>query len=189
MGKPIPVRPRALALLPPQTRPNSLAKTTTHLDQVSLSAYSKEAFELIDSLLWRLDELERASGRWKSATKRADRVTRDHRKPIGAAFYRAGRASIDAQGRAFSSIEAFLAAWARLSLLFFPTTDKSTRGKQRANRGEVLRKVWLVHPKTSPLSDRNLRNAWMHFREKWRERRDLLRPSCGNGPSHYPVPR
>jgi hypothetical protein len=82
-------------------------------------------------------------------------------------------------------MEAFLAAWARLSLLFLPT---QTAGKEGENRGDVLQLILDVDVSTSPLADRVLRNAWMHFDERldqavragtWGSRHRFVRSSEG----------
>ena len=139
-----------------------MPRLLTHLTPVALSMLNSEVRELIDALLYRLSELEQLSGSWKAANRRAESIASNQERSLGerfeGAFVKKGRA----QTAAFHAIEAFLAAWARLSLLFFPQS-KDPKAK---NRGEVLRKVYLVDPRTSPLADRQLRNAWMHFDER-----------------------
>jgi hypothetical protein len=124
--------------------------------------FNSEVHELIDSLLYHLEELEQLSGIWQSASRRAKRAGHIRDSRTRDSFDRALRRQLRAQTKAFDAIEAFLAAWARLSLLFFP----SARRPKARNRGEVLRKVYLVDARTSPLADRQLRNAWMHFDER-----------------------
>jgi hypothetical protein len=75
----------------------------------------------------------------------------------------------------FDEVEAFLAAWARLSLLFWPAPMRSA-----ANRDYTIeRGRRLVHflrlDDNHPLTNRDLRNAWMHtderFDDAWLDRR------------------
>jgi len=57
------------------------------------------------------------------------------------------------------SIESFLSAWARTSLIFFP----DQRGDQA--RGQYLRKVFQMD-EDHIIGNRKLRNDWMHFDER-----------------------
>ncbi|MFL5579167.1 MAG: hypothetical protein ACJ8AO_02255, partial [Gemmatimonadaceae bacterium] len=66
--------------------------------------------------------------------------------------------SASQQGAMFEALEAFLAAWARVSLLLFPTHGDKARGK-------ALRDV-LALTQLAVLNDRELRDAWMHFDER-----------------------
>ncbi len=136
-----------------------MPRLVRHLTSVDLSMFNSEVHELIDALLYRLDELERLSGAWKAANRRAKRAEHISDSRARDGFEPALHKQRRVQTMAFDAIEAFLAAWARLSLLFFPQA-KDPKAK---NRGEVLRKVYLMDRRTSPLADRQLRNAWMHF--------------------------
>lgn len=139
-----------------------MSHLVTHLTAVDLSMFNSEAYQLIDTLLFRLAELEKLSGYWKAANRKAKRSLHISTPQARQAFDSGLRRLGQVQGKAFDGIEAFLAAWARLSLLFFPASQNS----KSTNRGTVLRKVWLVNSRTSPLADRGLRNAWMHFDER-----------------------
>jgi len=138
-----------------------VARLKTHLTVVDLSMFNSEIYQLIDSLLYRLEELDKLSGSWKAANRRAERTANIATEETRDTFQRALHKQARTQGRAFDAIEAFLASWARLSLFFFPVS----RARTSRERGEVLRKVWLVNAR-SPLADRGLRNAWMHFDER-----------------------
>lgn len=78
----------------------------------------------------------------------------------------ASTAQIAVQGDLFTEFEAFLAAFARLSLLFFPQVRKGDPDANFKNkRSEKLRAIFNVQS-DGVLSDRDLRNAWMHFDER-----------------------
>lgn len=123
---------------------------------------NSEVHDLIDSLLSRLDELEGLSGAWMAAHRRADRAQHISTSQARVTFQNALLKQRRVQTKTFDAIEAFLAAWARLSLLFFPDA-KAPGAKDRAR---VLRAVYLMSGGTSPLADRKLRNVWMHFDER-----------------------
>ena len=139
-----------------------MPRLVTHLTSVDLSMFNSEVHELIDALLYRLDELEQLSGAWKAANREAKRAAHISDSRSRESFERALHKQRQVQAKAFDTIEAFLAAWARLSLLFFP----QGKNAKTTNRGDVLRRVYFVHSRTSPLADRQLRNAWMHFDER-----------------------
>jgi hypothetical protein len=69
------------------------------------------------------------------------------------------------QTRFFETLEAFLAAWARLSLLLCPLSGGGAFAEFRKARGEGLRKVTGV-TEDGVFGDRDLRDAWMHFDER-----------------------
>ena len=52
-----------------------------------------------------------------------------------------------------------------MSLLLFPDGGNDAHAGYRSERGEALREALKIGTDT-PLADRNLRNAWMHFDER-----------------------
>lgn len=66
----------------------------------------------------------------------------------------------DAQQAAFDALEAFLASWARASLIVFPAS-RSSFGKAR---GAAVREKLQLPDKT--LDDRVLRDSWVHCDER-----------------------
>lgn len=138
------------------------------LDSVGVSMYLQEAYELADSLLWRLDRIEKARDQWLLSRSRAD-------EQVGAAvddfehdvFAEALNSSTLAQSDFFLELEAFLAGWARLSLLFWPAPGRNSPiASFTQDRGRILRD-FLQLDNSHPLNDRNLRDAWMHTDERF----------------------
>lgn len=69
------------------------------------------------------------------------------------------------QSRLFDALEAFLAAWARISLILFPVLRPDGTPTSRAARGSSLRQH-LAITESSPLAVREFRDSWMHFDER-----------------------
>lgn len=94
------------------------------------------------------------------AARRGGRKTRSLPRgdPVRAS---ASQAQMLAEGDLFAGLEAFLASWARLSLLFFPADRSPFAGE----RGKCLVSLFDVG-QNSPLQDRRLRDSWMHFDER-----------------------
>lgn len=133
------------------------------LSAFALGPYLLEIHEIADSLLFQLQQIEDAAGRVikaREAAESAERVgpARFDQELFAAALNTQGRAQNDL----FAAIESFLAAWARLSLLFFPAARP---GSFAAIRGELLVEVFDL-PADSPIRDRRLRDSWMHFDER-----------------------
>jgi len=145
-------------------------------DRVAAGLYLQEAFELVDALLYRLDRLDEAADLWLKANALADEQVRAIRSEFDReGLNRALQESRRQQAHIFDEVEAFLAAWSRLSLLFWPAPlrDAPNRGFT-IERGRLLQR-FLRLDADSPLNDRGLRNAWMHtderFDQAWLERR------------------
>jgi hypothetical protein len=134
------------------------------LTRVQRAHYIMEAHELAGTLLARLAELESGSTNWQNAVDAADKEL-DQGTPDVDSLATTLRSQVAIQTSFFDLLEAFLAAWARLSLLCFPNKGASTTAEFRLARGEALR-LALAVPTDSPLADRDLRNAWMHFDER-----------------------
>ena len=130
--------------------------------------YLSEAYELMGALLFRLQQLELAAARWCIATGKADSQVRATDEEWNLEqFNEALRRSGSEQSTIFEELEAFLAAWARLSLLFWPAPDKNSPRRQFSlERGERLRRLVEIDD-AHPLNDRSLRNAWMHADERF----------------------
>jgi hypothetical protein len=141
--------------------------------------YISEVRELVDSLLYRVGELEAARDKWleneRIATKEANSNPREFEVDrFNEALWQTGHQ----QATIFEVLEVLLAAWARLSLLFYPVrlNDKKApeKAEWRRKRGEILCEV-LDIPAASLLAKREFRNSWMHFDERmdrayWEER-------------------
>lgn len=67
------------------------------------------------------------------------------------------------QTNLFDYLEAFLATWARLSLILFPTGQANDAWK--AARSATLLRI-LAPTHRDRLENRDLRNSWMHFDER-----------------------
>lgn len=141
---------------------------TRAFDRVAASLYLQEAYDLVNGLLFRLGKLEEARDRWLSAHLVAnEQVGLSHDEFDRDTFNNALRDSGRAQSSVFDELEAFLAAWARLSLLFWPAPHRSSPLYAFAlERGRVLRS-FLQLDEWSPLGDRTLRDAWMHTDERF----------------------
>ncbi|MHB1094738.1 MAG: hypothetical protein ACYC3F_01025 [Gemmatimonadaceae bacterium] len=137
-------------------------------DRVAVSMYLQEALELIDSLLFRLHLLEEAAARWLAAEEVAATQVLAHPDEADAeAFNRALHASGREQATMFDEVEAFLAAWARLSLLFWPIPRRGAPTYEfTKNRGTILVELFDLGA-VCPLEDRELRDAWMHTDERF----------------------
>ena len=121
------------------------------LHRLSAIPYDLELRD-IDSCLYRLDQVEGATSQCCDLDTKLER---DDSEPDAIAE------KLNAQTRIFDHLEAFLAAWARLSLLLFPT-----KGTQfAAERGNTLQQL-LSLPANSVFADRELRNGWIHFDER-----------------------
>jgi hypothetical protein len=143
-----------------------------------LAPFLMEIGELIDSLLFRLEALERISEDWRRHREQAETEGNRNRWEFSQnAFTDAIGAQTREQGRFFDALEAFLAAWSRLSLIFFPARGGKDSALFRNARGNILRMLLDVGD-DSPLGDRDLRNSWMHFDERLDER--VLAGSWGN---------
>ena len=112
-------------------------------DRVAASLYLQEAYELVDALLFRLDRLDAAAARWLAAHAISDEQLRTNPDEFDVeAFNSALRQSGREQTTIFDEVEAFLAAWARLSLLFWPAPSRSARYRAfTIARGECLTQV------------------------------------------------
>jgi hypothetical protein len=127
-----------------------------------LAPFLKEVREVTGTLLFHLDTLQRASTNWLQATAVANAVAPDgDREQLAGALDQ----QVDEQTRLFDALEAFLASWARLSLLIFPLSGNDEVTEFRKARGEGLRKLLGV-TNESALADRELRDSWMHFDER-----------------------
>ena len=124
-----------------------------------------EVRELTVTILTHLDELENASTSWIRNTEIADRQVEqapDHDQGL---LVRASESQVQDQTRLFDVLEAFLASWARLSLLLFPLTKSGIGSDFTKARGEGIRNALGVDV-NSAFANRDLRDAWMHFDER-----------------------
>lgn len=136
----------------------------------AVQQYLSEIELLADSVFSRIAEIQDAQRRWL-----------EHEEGIGAQLsaqqhaYSASAYSQELLGKAneqsqvFHALEGLLACWARLSLLLFPLKPKSNKPVGKAQwtdrRGRTLRELLFVSP-DALLSNRDLRDSWMHFDER-----------------------
>ena len=131
-----------------------------------LAHYVREVQELTGDLTRRLDEIDAAAERWVQHDADVDRQLCTPMSSADLGNFNQSLRRIDASQVAFfDALEGFLAAWARLSLLFFPGRGDSKTEVFRKDRASTLRSQ-LGITDSSPLADRDLRNSWMHFDER-----------------------
>lgn len=140
-------------------------------DQVAAAMYMSEVHDLTDACLFQLQQLERASVRWaelsevaahRRASARAGLRDRDAHEVFRSAMMEKGRV----QSEIFDGVEAFLAAWARLSLIFKPGERRSSPFREfTVMRGHTLRGLYGLEA-THPLLVRSARDNWMHSDER-----------------------
>jgi hypothetical protein len=127
-----------------------------------LAPFLMEVREVAGTLLFHLESLEIASRNWTRAKAAAEAVPPDGDQEQLAKALTLQR---DEQTRLFDFLEAFLASWARLSLLLFPLAGNDEMSEFRKARGQGLRKMMGVGNE-SVFADRELRDSWMHFDER-----------------------
>jgi hypothetical protein len=120
------------------------------LNRRQRASYLMEIQQILGTLSRRLDELEHASEGWALRDDSLDGQLEDESKVDMDTFV----ATLEAQGRDqvvfFDSLEAFLAAWSRLSLLIFPDAGSGdTASEFRIKRGEALRHVLGIESEVS----------------------------------------
>jgi hypothetical protein len=126
---------------------------TPLLDRNQSIPYELELRDTIDACLYRLDQLEAA------AKECLDLDTKLQSDPeLDPEVLRSKGQS---QTRIFDHLDAFLAAYARVSLLIFPVGGDPFTKK----RGATMQHCLNLNP-NSPLDDRALRDSWMHHDER-----------------------
>ena len=138
------------------------------LERIQLWTYLLEVREVSEVVLWRLSEVRDASDRWVRVKDSEDAELQSYDIGAGldeAVFQSALRERQQLQFQYFAALEAFLAGWARLSLLLFPLEGKGPDAASRAARGRAIRDELGIAASTI-LADRELRDAWMHFDER-----------------------
>jgi hypothetical protein len=123
------------------------------LSRQQVISYLIELRDLADSAIMRFGEMEAIAARWEDAVVRADAT--------GGQDYDAMQQQISAQCRLFDTMDGFLATYARLSLLLFPVR----RAGFTSARARTLCELLAVED-ASPLSNRELRDCWMHHDER-----------------------
>lgn len=128
-----------------------------HLERLHL----EEMYDLCVHLRKRLERLRRISRRWKAADGRWAQMTETAGRPEydNNAFIRLSQRVVHYQSDAWLEIEGFLATWARLSLILFPSRDTYEP------RGAYLRDLLRVENE-SVFAKRGVRDKWMHFDER-----------------------
>jgi hypothetical protein len=120
------------------------------LSQKAERVFLKELEGVLDVALWRADEIES----YMEQQREKGSVV-DQSPPMGRWVK-----SVSGETRLFGSIEAFFAAWARASLILYPTKGNRLRGRHlRA----VLGLTYQLGPEE--YLDRDLRDGWMHLDE------------------------
>jgi hypothetical protein len=103
--------------------------------------------------LYRFSLLEQAAREWldlRTRLSRNGRLVSGHHEE-----------QLQERTRIFEALEAFLAAWSRVSLILFPVSHRSSARK----RAKALRTA-LGITQTSPLTERHLRDGWMRYDER-----------------------
>lgn len=120
------------------------------LSQQAERVFLKELEGVLDIALWRADEIELYMKEQSEAG-----VITDRSPPMGRWVKR-----VSGETRLFGSVEAFFAAWARASLILYPTKGNQLRGRH-------LRAVLGFGYELGPeeYRDRHLRDGWMHLDE------------------------
>ena len=127
--------------------------TPLPLNRLSIIPYELELRNTLDAALYRWDELKAAAEKCLSFEEKWSQERQV--APID------WSAKVREQSRIFDYVDGFLSAWARASLLFFPTGH----GTLTKERGVTLRRLFAID-QTSPVNNRSLRNAWMHHDER-----------------------
>lgn len=122
-------------------------------NRLSIIPYELELRHTLDAALYHWEQLKAAADKCLSYEKKWS-ADREIPPPEWTAKVRE-------QSRIFDCLEGFLSAWARVSLLFFPTGN----GTLTKERGETLRRLFAIDH-ASPVNSRDLRNAWMHHDER-----------------------
>jgi hypothetical protein len=119
----------------------------------ALLGFLAELSSTSSAALYRFSLLEQAAGEW---LRLRDRLAREGRLTIDDRG-----AQLQEQTRIFEALEAFLAAWTRVSLILFPASRSSTARR----RAKALRAA-MGMTQASPLTERSLRDGWIHFDER-----------------------
>jgi hypothetical protein len=135
-------------------------------DRIAGSMYLSEVRDLLDSTLFRIQAMEKAQAAWVENDKVASAQIAAAADDFSLdAFNQALRGTSVQNRELFDALESFFAAWARLSLLFYPVRTKGEVGGWRKTRGQQLRALFDL-PEESLLSNRDFRDSWMHFDER-----------------------
>ena len=121
------------------------------LSEQAERVFLKELESVLDIALWRADEIEFYMKEQSEAGH-----FRDQSPPMGRWVKR-----VSGETRLFGSVEAFFSAWARASLILYPTRDGNPL------RGRHLRAVLGLGYGlgSEEYRDRHLRDGWMHLDE------------------------
>lgn len=84
-------------------------------------------------------------------------------------------AQLRAQAHLFDTLESFLTAFARVSLLIFPVS----RCPFAQKRGATMQQCLAQDYSSSPLNDRDLRDSWMHHDERMDSAVEARRSASG----------
>lgn len=132
---------------------------SNHMKYREFVPYILEVQDLGLSLLRRLAALERLSQGQIEKSDYADVQAAQAPDYNPEVLKAVSSAQIQDQGGFFDELEAFLAGWARLSLLFFPVATF------RRDHARKLRELFDM-ASDDQLSNRELRDSWMHFDER-----------------------
>jgi hypothetical protein len=119
------------------------------LDRVTERVYLLELASILEVIRWRADELESCAGDVHHGGALVDIPLRRGKSPISGAT------------RLTGAIEAFLAAYARASLILYPSAK---RHEARGRHLRAILSIGMFHG-DEWLKDRRLRNGWMHLDE------------------------
>ncbi len=131
------------------------------------ATYLAELENLCETMLLHAERFEEARQEW---LQRRPRIASSRATQPSGGLTELGHSiaeSIPLQGNMWVALEGFLTAWARASLMLFPATPRGKKAKRaRAEaRSSHLRDVLTIDD-SHRLSDRGLRNSWMHFDEE-----------------------
>jgi hypothetical protein len=124
--------------------------------------YFLEIENVVDAALFRFQELEEAAQTWLTLSDELDKPARAAGDPRRAELF---STSTRMQSKIFDALEAFLAGYARLSLLLFPLAGRDASAEFRSQRGQHLRHRLGIR-EDSVLANRDFRDSWMHFDER-----------------------
>ncbi|MGH7670386.1 MAG: hypothetical protein ACRENQ_12930 [Gemmatimonadaceae bacterium] len=124
------------------------------LSKTQLASYGVELRNAVDAARYRLKQLDRLASEWLAVSE-AWRLAPHDEGPSLAPWGQL-------QAETFDEIDAFLAAFVRVSLLVFPEHNTGFA----AERGVALQAVADLPP-DSVLGDREFRDGWLHHDERF----------------------
>jgi hypothetical protein len=136
----------------------------------AVQQYLSEIELLAASVGSRIAEIQGAQQRWLEHEEGIAAQLVAPQQAFSEAAYSEGLlGKVNEQCQVFHALDGLLACWARLSLLLFPVQLKAKKQREMALwmnlRGSTLRELLSVPP-DSLLSNRDIRDSWMHFDQR-----------------------